>query len=324
MTETGLEHLPALLESIASIVGDKSLAADEREQMLGETFDQYKEFTGRDGLADIAAKSNGEADQGFNATGRGPMHDRLRDRYDDILRGNPRLSPEEVFARAWNTLRRAQRAAIREEEAAPAPEAEKKDQTMNYTDTGALAMFAIECAADVLRKANPSLTPEQAFAKAYQAPENRAAARAERQASRARLSGFNIARLQPEIIDPDDDAEIKRLINEERRKHPFLSNEQLFSRVYSSPEVTRARTAMRRAQDNARRAGTALPGPNGVEVEKRDCAFEELTTKAAELRKAQPSLTPEQAFAKAYVDPANRALAAQERRSARAALYAVV
>ena len=50
-----MEHLPALLDSVGSIFGDSDLTESERESMLRETFDQYNEFTGRDGLADIAA-----------------------------------------------------------------------------------------------------------------------------------------------------------------------------------------------------------------------------------------------------------------------------
>ena len=42
-------------------------------------------------------------------------------------------------------------------------------------------------------------------------------------------------------------------------------------------------------------------------------AVDELKAKAAELRKADPKLTPSQAFAKAYIDPANAKLAARER-----------
>ena len=43
---------------------------------------------------------------------------------------------------------------------------------------------------------------------------------------------------------------------------------------------------------------------------------------ADELRKRHPGLTPSQAFAKVYQDPANAKLAAAERQSAREALYA--
>ena len=43
-------------------------------------------------------------------------------------------------------------------------------------------------------------------------------------------------------------------------------------------------------------------------------ALSELNEKAAQLRKVRPDLSPEQAFAKVYADPANRRLTARERR----------
>ena len=57
-------------------------------------------------------------------------------------------------------------------------------------------------------------------------------------------------------------------------------------------------------------------------VAKRDNALDALKVKAAELRKANPSLSESQAFAKVYQDPANAKLAAAERSASRAALYA--
>ena len=256
-----MESLQALLESVASIFGDDELSVDEREAMLRQTFEQYNDFTGRDGLADIAAAGGGD----FTKT-------------------------------------------------------EKGTKQMQNIDRGALAMLALEGAAEALRKANPELTKEQAFAKAYTDPANREAMKAEREASRARLSGFNIARTEPEIVDPDDDAEIKRLVDEERRSNPYLTNEQLFSRVYSSPEMVRHRAAFREAMARARRDGSTLKSDA---IAKRDDALAELKAKAAELRKAQPHLSEAQAFSKTYSDPSNRMLAAAERAASRAALFAV-
>ena len=54
----------------------------------------------------------------------------------------------------------------------------------------------------------------------------------------------------------------------------------------------------------------------------RDSAIVELRGLADELRKRDPGLTPSQAFAKVYTDPANAKLALAERQSACAALYA--
>lgn len=54
--------------------------------------------------------------------------------------------------------------------------------------------------------------------------------------------------------------------------------------------------------------GTAAAGGTGVSA-----AYDQLQQKAAELRKADPKLTPEQAFTKVYTDPANRELALQDK-----------
>jgi hypothetical protein len=107
-----LEHLPELLESVASIVGDDDLDANERAAFLRETFARYERFTGRIALDDIAS-TRGDIDKSEQGT---------------------------------------------------------KQMNQSNLDVGALAMFGLECAANNLRKANPALTQEQAFAKAYQDP----------------------------------------------------------------------------------------------------------------------------------------------------------
>lgn len=57
-----------------------------------------------------------EEEAAFDAHGSGPMHDELRARFDDQLRGRPHLTPEAAFAAAWKSIRPAERAAIRDEE----------------------------------------------------------------------------------------------------------------------------------------------------------------------------------------------------------------
>jgi hypothetical protein len=242
---------------VASIVCDDELSADEREAMLRATFAEYEEFTGRDGLADIAStRTRGETNE--------------------------------------------------------EPEMEKN------VDVGELAMFVLECAANNIRKANPSLSEAQAFSKAYTDPANHEAMKAERQASRARLvAGYAVAQTEPEILsDVLNDADIKRLIVRERRRFPFLDGEQLLAVVEASDEMKAHRAAVRQAQAAGRRAGSSLE----VAKRARDDAMSELQAKAAELRKVMPSLTQEGAFAKAYRLYPD--LAASERAASRSVLYA--
>jgi hypothetical protein len=254
-----MEHLPRLLESIRTILEDDELEDDEREAMLRGTFSEYKSFTGRDGLSDIAT-THGEYSK-------------------------------------------------RDEET-PA---------MNV-DVGALAMFALECAANKLRKANPSLSAEQAFAKAFSDPANREATRAEREASRRRIAGVGLAQTEPEILPTLSDADIKRLIARERARFPFLDGKQLLEVVENSPEMREHRAAVRQAEAAARRDGATLPPPQTVSIMKRDDALGALQAKANQLRESDPSLTPEGAFSKAY--RLHPDLARAEREASRAALFA--
>jgi hypothetical protein len=247
----GLEHLPELLESVASIYGDEDLSQDEREAMLRATFDEYEEFTGRDGLADIAA-TRGETKE---------------------------------------------------------PEMEKN------VDFGAGAMFGLECLAASIRKREPELTEAQSFLRACE--ERPDILKIERQASRARLvAGYAVAREEPEILNVLSDAEIKRLIARERAKFPFLDGAALLARVEASDEMKAHRAALRQREAAARRDGSTWLSAS---VAKRDEAMSELHAKASDLRKAQPSLTQEGAFAKVYrLYPE---LARAEREASRAALF---
>jgi hypothetical protein len=68
--------------------------------------------------------------------------------------------------------------------------------------------------------------------------------------------------------------------------------------------------ALRRAVQVLKGFGTAGPVHEAVAG---GTAFDELNAKAAEYRKAHPEMTQEQAFAKVFSSPENRALAARER-----------
>ena len=193
------EQISILLKAVGGVLDDYELTKAEREDVLRETFDDYAERTGRDGLKDIA----------------------------DV----PTARPTAVVLKAG--------------------------------DRQELALAILQGKAAVLRKARPELTESQAFAKVYTYPANAEIAAAERQASRARFA----------------EQAASSYTGESMEKHMLVA--------------------------------------------KRDGALEALKTKAAELRKSNPSLSESQAFAKVYGDPANRALAAAERSASRAALYAV-
>jgi hypothetical protein len=67
-------------------------------------------------------------------------------------------------------------------------------------------------------------------------------------------------------------------------------------------------------------AGSQTPGQARTidkSGEANGAAYDKMMEKAVELRKSQPALTEAQAFAKVFADPANHALAVQERRDNR-------
>jgi hypothetical protein len=118
-----------------------------------------------------------EEEAAFDAHGSGPMHDKLRANYDDQLRGRPHFSPEQAFAAAWQSLRPAERAAIRDEEsgAFAARQAEEAalrqaalagrlDKRAAAILKGDIAFSTIQALAELRRKANPRLTIEKARA----------------------------------------------------------------------------------------------------------------------------------------------------------------
>jgi hypothetical protein len=123
-----MEPNEALMLSVESILGDDELDDAVRNAALVETVKQYIAFVSEPAKATImkrddddevgkAVRPVNEAEEAaFDAHGSGPMHDELRARYDDQLRGRPHLSPEQAFAAAWQSLRPGARSSIRDEE----------------------------------------------------------------------------------------------------------------------------------------------------------------------------------------------------------------
>jgi hypothetical protein len=186
-------------------------------------------------------------------------------------------------------------------------------------------------AAVALRKREPGLSPEQAYAKIYTSQEFREAAEAEREASTKRLlAGVPVARTAATILNDLSDESILALVQEIRDENPYVSDAELVRMISSSAEERAGRTAVQENVRLATRDGARVPQPGDTlssrssddGVRKRDSALDALTVKAAELRREHPELSEAQAFAKAYSDPANRSLAVAERQASRAALHA--
>jgi hypothetical protein len=107
------------------------------------------------------------------------------------------------------------------------------------------------------------------------------------------------------------------MLQTEIDRNPNLTNAELFRTVSNSLAGRAPQAEFREGVRLATRDGERVP-----QTMKRDEALDELNARAAELRKADPSLTPEQAFSKAYLDPRNRELAKAERSAARDAISA--
>jgi hypothetical protein len=204
------------------------------------------------------------------------------------------------------------------------------DSNLDYSkiDLGALADIVLTGAAVALRKREPGLSPEQAYAKIYTSPDYRLAAEAEREAAKRLLAGVPVARLEPKILDSLDDDEVNELTVEIKNANPWMTDADLIRAVANSAEERAGRAAVRENVRQATREGSRVPQPGDTlssrstdgGVRKRDDALDAITAKAAELRKADSSLSEAQAFARAYSDPSNRALAKAERAAAMDAL----
>jgi hypothetical protein len=198
----------------------------------------------------------------------------------------------------------------------------KEQFDMSKIDNHALAMSALTAKAAELRKREPNLTEERAFARVYLHPENRALALAERKTAAATIAGAPVARTSAQVLNSLDDDEINALTVEIKRENPYLDDAGIVRLLIQSIQAPGYRSdvaAARRAGDHAPGPYEDLTPPRGTNAgaAKGELALAAITAKAAELRKADPDLTEEQAFARAYTSPANRALAVAERRANR-------
>jgi hypothetical protein len=220
-------------------------------------------------------------------------------------------------------------------------------------DNEELALKVLDRAAESIRKNNPSLSKEQAFAQAFSDPDNRVAALVEREASAKRLlAGVPVARTAAHVLNSLDDDSINALTVEIKNAHPFLDDagivrlliqrveaaevgkalssddlqrmvdhERFLNPTLSDEAIHRRVAASRAVRQDRREFAAEMESARLADVmAERDDALSVLERKAAELRKADFNLSKEQAFAKAYSAPENRQLAKLERAAARSAL----
>jgi hypothetical protein len=101
-------------------------------------------------------------------------------------------------------------------------------------------------------------------------------------------------------------------------RFPELTSEQAFAKIYGDARSSGEARAFWDACEALKQAGfmpTRLDDEEDDDEENgEETALDEIAEKAKALRRRDPTLTAEQAFAKAYTDPANRDLAKRERR----------
>jgi hypothetical protein len=218
------------------------------------------------------------------------------------------------------------------------------DSKLDYSkvDFGALADIVLEGAATALRKREPHLSPEQAYAKVYTSPDYRLVAESEREASAKRLlAGVPVARTAAHVLNSLDDDAINELTIQIKQAHPFLDDAGIVRLLIQRVEAGGVGKALsdddlQAMVEYERKINPTLSdqtvyrrvaASRAVRVDRRefhgemeaarDDAMSALDAKADELRAANPELTKERAFAAAYSAPENRELMKAERRANR-------
>ena len=277
----------------------------------------------------------------FGASGSGPMHEKLRAAYDSFLRGHPNLDPEQCFGLAWNGLSLSDQDQLRSEESGEyqerlAEEARYRESSMRAERRGEGKQTMKHEQVGILLKALHGVYADEDLTKSERG-EVIAEVLGDYRARCGRdglkdIAVVPIARPPAAVLKAGDCQELALAILQGkaaalRKAQPNLSESQAFSRVYTDPSNAEIAKIERSAASArfAEQAASSYTGDNmqaDLAVAKRDNALDALKVKAAELRKANPSLSESQAFAKVYQDPANAKLAAAERSASRAALYA--
>jgi len=207
----------------------------------------------------------------FNASGRGPMHDKLFTAYDNYRRGMGSAQASSAFQLAWDDLTDAEKQTIRDEEAsteaaklaaAAAAEAERKKEMMKTMNDSKLEEI-VKLAHDV------------------------DAGRMGHYADRASWYGA-----------------ITKIAETQRK--PNESSQQSFARFITEDADGKV---MFKCYQTSAGSDYVAPAPEPAPVIKADSAYGRLKKIAADLCAETPGLTSSAAFVKVFTDPANRELA---------------
>jgi hypothetical protein len=217
-----------------------------------------------------------DSDRNFNASGRGPTHDKLFTAYDNYRRATGPAQASSAFQSAWDDLTDSEKDEIRAEEkateaakeAAAAAETKERERQMVKTMNDSKLEDIVKLAHDV------------------------DAGRMGNHADRAAWYGA-----------------ISKAAETQRK--PNESSQQSFARFITEDDDGKA---MYRCLKSASGSDYVPPAPEPVPVIKTDSAYGRLRVMASQLCAETPGLTASAAFVKVFTDPANRELADQSKR----------
>ena len=279
-----------------------------------------------------------------------PMTDRLATIIEDRRRGYPGRSDDELYALAWHSLSPAQRAQVFDEESGAYRQRMAEDERIRaaavradgrerrnvnvdkHTEIANLVSavsglfeepIAASDRAEILREEFADYAKRTGRDPLKDIADSRVASGNPRREMALNEPSLSKAGARQELALTVLAGKAAAL----RKVMPDLTEAQAFARVYSAPENAELAQIERSASRArfAEQAGAQLRESGDMRkrllIATRDGAIDELWKRADELRRVDPGMSRDQAFAKVY--RANPALAARERRAARDALYAV-
>jgi hypothetical protein len=214
-----------------------------------------------------------DSDRNFNASGRGPMHDKLLISYDNYRRAMGPAQASRAFEMAWDDLTDSEKNEIRAEE-----------QSTEAAREAAAAAEEKERAKDMMKTMNDDSKIQEVVKLAHD---------------------IDSGRMSHNFADRASWYGAITKIAETQRK-PNESSQQSFARFITEDADGKV---MFKCYQTSAGSDYVAPAPEPAPVIKADSAYGRLKKIAADLCAETPGLTSSAAFVKVFTDPANRELA---------------
>ena len=277
----------ALRKSMDSIIKDDTLDDEDRLDAVAETFSQYNEFI-KSVVADDGAAST------HVAKGEDTMSDEMKKKIEDLTAAVAKLTSEAAIAKMSDKHKAFMDAKNMSDEQKgkfAAMEPDERDDWMSKNPVDEKG-----------GEAKAGDKGDDGAKKSFKLPAEIVAKLAENEDLKKRLAVIEEREARSEFAKKAAALGMPEAFGETLRK---IDKAAL-------PEVEKAFKGLTAQVDTStlfKEFGSAGAGTGD--------AYETLTAKAAELRKADPKLTQEQAFSKVYSDPANKDLVALEKKNPR-------